>query len=372
VKSGIYNATMEFGDTGGNARHHPGFDPMTTPYEVDEGQYPRAGSAEEQCAFLLRYVILSPSTHNTQPWRFAILPEGIEIYGDYTRRMPVVDPGNRELLMSVGAAIFTLRVVAERFGLFCRVSYNYSGDSERPLATIALTPKLPTGRGDEGMVSLFSSIVRRHTNRNPFLLSRIPESLLGHIRGLEAGPRTSLHVSTDGRVNQRVGELVAAAERMQLADPAFRSDLAEWIRPNWTQKSDGITGAALGVNSVVAAVGAWTTKVVDLGRLRAAADKNLCIEAPGLIVLQGEDSVPHWLEAGELLQKMLLTLTREGLHHSYFNMPVQVPDLRVQLRALLGLAAWPQILLRVGFCLTAPAITPRRSVEEVLFTKTHG
>ena len=46
--------------------------------------------------------------------------------------MPVVDPGNRELLMSVGAALFTLRVAAERFGFDCRVRYNESGDSEGP------------------------------------------------------------------------------------------------------------------------------------------------------------------------------------------------------------------------------------------------
>jgi hypothetical protein len=48
--------------------------------------------------------------------------------------------------------------------------------------------------------------------------------------------------------------------------------------------------------------------------------------------------VPHWLACGELLQHLLLVVTREGLHHSYFNMPVQVPELRVRLRALCGLS----------------------------------
>jgi hypothetical protein len=120
------------------------------------------------------------------------------------------------------------------------------------------------------------------------------------------------------------------------------------------------------MNSVAAALGPWTTRIVDTGSLRAVKDRNLCAQAPGLVVLQAEDSVPHWLACGELLQHLLLIVTREGLHHSYFNMPVQVPDLRVRLRALCGLSAWPQILLRVGFSLTEPAKTPRRSVEEVL------
>jgi len=345
------------------------FDPLTTPWEVEENNFPVTGTLEEQFLFLLRYVVLSPSTHNTQPWRFSVSGEGIAIYGDYTRRMPVIDPDNRELLMSIGAAIFTLRVAAERFGCDCRVAYNYSGDSERPLAVAGLAPKVSLTHGGDSLASLFPAIRRRHTNRTAFLISRIPESLLRHIRGLDAGGQASLQVSTDGRVNRDVGDLVAAAERMQLADPAFRGDLAEWIRPNRTQRPDGITGAALGMNSVASALGAWTTKTIDLGRFKAANDKNLCVEAPALVVLQSEDSVPHWLETGELLQLLLLTLTREGLHHSYFNMPVQVPDLRVRLRALLGISAWPQILIRVGFSLTEPAVTPRRPVADLMFTR---
>ncbi len=356
----------------GRSARQKSYDPMTTPYDVDENDFPWEGPPEEQHRFLLGYAVLSPSTHNTQPWKFSLVSGGIEVYGDYTRRMPVVDPGNRELLMSIGAAVFTLRVAAERFGMDCRVTYSPGGDSERPLAVVALGARDTHAQRDEGVVSLFGSIVRRHTNRLPFLYSRVPETILRSIRGLQIPGQASVTVSTDGGLNTQVAELVAAADRMQLADPSFRSDLAEWVRPNWTQKPDGVTGAALGMNTVASALGPWTTKVVDAGQSRAARDRNLCVAAPGLIVLQSEDSVPHWLACGELLQHMLLLLTREGLHHSYFNMPVQVTDLRVRLRALCGLHAWPQILLRVGFCLVEPAKTPRRSVDEVLVAPVAG
>ena len=360
------NTAPGTGPAGGKPVRQTDYDPMTTPYGVNENDFPWGGPADEQAAFLLRYAILAPSTHNTQPWKFALVPGGIEVFADYSRRMPVVDPGNRELLMSVGAAIFTLRVAAEWFGMECRVTYSTSGDSERPLAVASIARREPPAQGDEAIASLFGPIVRRHTNRHPFLYSRVPEAILRRIRGLEIGGQASAAVSTDGSVNSQVSELVAAADRMQLADPQFRSELAEWIRPNWTQKSDGITGAALGMNNVASALGSWTTRVVDTGSLRAAKDRNLCAQAPVLVVLESEDSVPHWLACGELLQHLLLVVTREGLHHSYFNMPVQVPDLRVRLRALCGLSAWPQILLRIGFSLTEPSKTPRRSVEEVL------
>jgi hypothetical protein len=345
------------------------FDPMKTPYELDEREFPRGGTFAEQCEFLLRYVLLAPSTHNTQPWKFRLTESGIDVYADYSRRLPTVDPGNRELLMSIGAAIWNLRIAAEHFGFSCRVDYNHSGASERPLAQTSLTPRDSLEQSVAPLDSLFASIVKRHTNRSQFLLSRIPSAVLEHFRTIDTGGRAGLSISTDGKVNEQVANLVAAAERMQLADPAFRKDLAEWVRPNWTERQDGMTGAALGASNLSSALSPWATRVLDLGRLRAARDKNLCIEAPGLVVVQSEDSVPHWLDAGELLEQLLLTATREGLHCSYFNMPVQVPDARLRLRALLGLSSWPQILIRIGFSLAVPAITPRRPLDEVVIQR---
>ena len=44
----------------------------------------------------------------SQPWKFRILPDGVAIYADYTRRLRVIDPDGRELVISVGAAIMNL------------------------------------------------------------------------------------------------------------------------------------------------------------------------------------------------------------------------------------------------------------------------
>jgi hypothetical protein len=181
-----------------------------------------------------------------------------------------------------------------------------------------------------------------------------------------AASECQLVFSTDGAVNERVGALVARAEEEQWADPGFRKDLAEWIRPGATPGADGIPGASFGWTGPVAAVGQFAVRTIDQGRLRAARDRNLCIEAPGLIVLTAEDAVPQWLEAGEVMERLLLTIVGEGLQYSYFNMPVQVPQFRTELKALLGCQAWPQLLLRVGYCLTPPAPTPRKALQDVL------
>jgi hypothetical protein len=340
------------------------FDPTTTPYQIEPSEFPRAGTSGEQYEFLLRYAVLAPSTHNTQPWKFAIRESGVEVYADYTRRVPVADPDDRELFLSLGAAIFNLRVAAAHFGFLCRVTYNRGGGPDEPVAVAGLTE----GEGQDGgqIDALFPFIVKRRTNRNPFLLSRVPNAAVEAFSGAGHSGQASMILSRDGGLIEQVASLVAEADRVQFADSTFRKEVAEWLRPSRKARSDGIPGSTLGTKGVAATLAPWATKVLDLGRLRAAHDRNLCIEAPGLIVIVSEDTKDQWLESGELLEHTLLTAAREGLQCSYFNMPIQVANLRRDLRKLLGLSAWPQLLLRIGYCLAESEPTPRRPLEEML------
>jgi len=73
---------------------------------------------------LLRYAVLAPSSHNTQPWQFRITPEGIEVLPDLSRRLPIADPLDRELWLSVGSTIANLRVAAAHFGFATTILYN--------------------------------------------------------------------------------------------------------------------------------------------------------------------------------------------------------------------------------------------------------
>jgi len=53
-----------------------------------------------QARALLDAAILAPSSHNTQPWRFAVRERTIDLYADRTRALPVNDPDDRELTIS--------------------------------------------------------------------------------------------------------------------------------------------------------------------------------------------------------------------------------------------------------------------------------
>jgi nitroreductase len=346
------------------------FDPVRTPFEIDERDFPEGGALEAQFRFLLRYAILSPSTYNTQPWRFAVSENGIEVWPDYARRMPIADPANRELMLSIGACVFTLRVAAERFGLSCRVEYTHADGGDRPLAIALLAQTASHAPAGNALQALFPMIVRRRTNRLPFLQSRVPRTAVEAFEGLDSGRAAAITLSTDGSMNDAVAALVAQADERQLADRAYRNELSTWIHQDSAQVPDGIPAGAAGLRGVPPPVKVWAVRAIDGARQRASHEQNLCREAPALAVISSEDTVPHWLEAGEALQRLLLTAERNGLACSYFNMPMHVAAVRTRLRALIGAPSWPQVLLRIGYCLDETPRTPRRPLEDMLVPAT--
>jgi hypothetical protein len=62
------------------------------------------------------------------------------------------------------------------------------------------------------------------------------------------------------------------------------------------------------------------------------------------------------------MQQVLLTATARGVGASFIAPPVELPDVRTEVRSLLGGVMWPQVVLRLGRGRpTYP--TPRRQSE---------
>ena len=79
-------------------------------WNVDPSGFPATGTTADKARFAVRYAILAPSSHNTQPWRFVIIDGELLVRADRTRSLPSIDPFDRELIISCGAALFNLRV----------------------------------------------------------------------------------------------------------------------------------------------------------------------------------------------------------------------------------------------------------------------
>ena len=132
---------------------------------VDEADFPAGGSEADLLRFVLRYAVLAPSSHNSQPWLFYVEGNAVEIYADRARRLPVVDPDDRELVMSWCAACTTYGSrsgISERDArLRCRWAWTAVCSPESSLTSADAT-------SDPQLEEQFAAIRNRHTCRQAF------------------------------------------------------------------------------------------------------------------------------------------------------------------------------------------------------------
>lgn len=299
--------------------------------------------------------ISAPSSHNTQPWRFRASASAIDLWADRTRGLPVNDPCDRELTISCGAALLSLRVAAASAGVATETHLLPDGTGSDHLARA----KLLGGTPDAGLASLAESLMRRRTWRKAFEDRPVAEDAMQAVCQAVAVEGASL-VSLDAAQRQRAAEWVAEGDRQQWDDPRWRRELAMWMHPG--REGDGLTVPALARPIAQAVV-----RTFDMGNGVAAKDQQLATGSPWLTVLTTvEDDAAAWLRAGQALQRALLVGCRSGLQASYLNQPIQVAALRAPLQSLLGTTGHPQLLLRWGYPTDDLPASPRRPVDAVL------
>ena len=89
---------------------------------------------------ILSLASLSPSGHNTQPWTVRIVSEDKWIIGwDKNRALTAVDPGNRELIISLGAFCEALKIASEKYGFAAEIKTIAKGNFDNEIAEITFS-----------------------------------------------------------------------------------------------------------------------------------------------------------------------------------------------------------------------------------------
>lgn len=336
----------------------------TAVWSVDERQLDPHAGIDEKLRFALRYAVLAPSNHNTQPWHFIVDGDCIMLCADRMRALPVVDPFDRELTISCGAALFNLRVALSRFGLAYAITPFPSSADPDVLAHLRV---IPGGHCDKGLAALFEAIPLRVTTREPFADEPTPAEVRQRLvdAGTTEGCDTVCVESAASR--EQLAALISEADQTQFKDPRFRRELASWIHPRRLQ--DGMPALSSGAHALLDFAAPLVSSVIrtfDLGDGVAAAHHTLVTGSPLLLcIATGTDDAPAWLAAGQALERVLLSAAAEGLTASYLNQPIEVTSLRERLRTMLNLDAAPQLLIRVGRGAAAQH-SPRRPIAEVV------
>jgi hypothetical protein len=306
----------------------------------------------------------APSLLNTQPWRWRIGGQAAELWADRARQVPSIDPEGRLLTLACGVALHHAVTALTALGATWAVAYQPEPDQPNLLARITLTGKRPP---EAAAVRLFRAMAERRSDRRPFADQRVPTDALERLQA--AAEAHHAHV-TFARPDTMVYVTVAAgrAATVELADPAYRADLVNWVaRPE--SAGDGVP-----LDTTVPD----NARPVPIRDFRATGpehktifDRSELVDrfAEYVVLFTDGDQALDWIHAGEALSAVLLTATSEGLASSMMSDLIEVGSARETLRQMLGHVGWPMIVVRTGY--RAPGAAPignapRRAPSETI------
>jgi hypothetical protein len=90
----------------------------------------------------------------------------------------------------------------------------------------------------------------------------------------------------------------------------------------------------------------------------------------GLLTTAADRPV-DWVNAGQALQRILLTASTGGAAVALHSQPIELPWLREFIRIKLSDGTYPHLVLRIGMVIQA-AVSVRRDPDEVLFSSGGG
>lgn len=282
---------------------------------------------EDEIRDLIGFAARAPSGHNTQPWKFRIGRDSVDVVADRTRALPVVDPFDRELTISCGAAIAFLEVAARERSLECQTVDHPEQGKVDHLAQVAFEKGRPASERD---MALFNAIQNRCTDRTAYSMEPITGDVVNTCCDLAREFGIEIRFIETDQDRSNVAALVAEGDRVQFEDPRFRRELASWVHSAGLGSRDGMSGAAFGMPDLLSPVGRFVIRTFDIGNGVAAADEKKIVSASPVLAIFGsaKDNEYDWLNTGRALANVLLFLTSRGLAASYLNQPIETDHLR--------------------------------------------
>jgi hypothetical protein len=323
-------------------------------------------TAEEVARYVVAQATWAPSVHNTQPWLFTTDGQQISLHADASRRLVVADPDGREMMISCGAALFNVRLALRSLDYVPETCV--LPDPDQP-ALVAQVSWRQQAAADEFERRLSRHVLSRRTHRGAFDPEPLPRDTLAALRTAAAREGAALRiVANDGRRAALAAAVETAERHLRLVDERVR-ELARWAPAPGSGRRDGVPATSYPARAEhtepyfpgrdFAHGHGWGLPPLSTAVWGRAAG------ATGLLTTPADRPV-DWVNAGQALQRILLTTTACGAAVALHSQPLELPWLREFIRMQLSDGAHPHLVLRIGM-VTQVAVSVRRDPDEVLF-----
>lgn len=342
-----------------------------TPSRAGAPAAPESLTSADVVSYVVAEAIWAPSVHNTQPWWFSAGDRQISVYADSARRLPVADPAGREMMISCGAAVFTVRLALRSLGLIPAVTLLPDPGQPQLVAHVTWGQRADTTDYER---RLMSQVLQRRTHRGAFDTVPLPAGLLAALRQAAARDGAMLRIMADDARRAELAAAIQAAEDAQRLDTARVRELARWAPAPGNPRRDGVQASSYPARPEhtypdfpgrdFARGHRWGLPPLATARLARSS-------GVAALLTTASDGPEDWINAGQALQRILLTASACGVAAALHSQPLELGWLRDVVRKQLSDGAYPQLVLRLGI-VTQMAATMRRPPADVLAPEAGG
>ena len=209
------------------------------------------------------------------------------------------------------------------------------------------------------LTACISAIQLRRTHRDGFVGRALPTGLSDELRALAYAEGAWLALLGEDE-RARVADLVAEGDRMQWANRHWRRELAAWLHP----RRRGVLPATPGL---IAPLTHAAVATLDIGMPTAARDRERTEQEPGHRGTRHARRPPARLADRRDGARARPPARRvQGPQAAFLNQPIQLPELRLHVAALLDRPCFPQAIVQLGYPTHPAKPTPRRPLADVM------
>jgi hypothetical protein len=299
-----------------------------------------SGLSAEQLRYLAGFGLLAPTSHNTVPQRFRLLPASakLEVLADRRFVLPESDATGRQCLVSLGCCWANLELAARALGFDLQVHLH-------PVERGVVTPWSEGAPGPRYVRVFDAEFIRGTAAPEPHWLdwmrehkvmraefdrgARLPRELVQSLSQEGAPPAGAqfdlrVHVLEDTLVLKAMGRFQEQADRFVLENRRFARELGEWLLPNDnTTAAVGMRGAEFGFDDAFSLrvhgglLGESTLLPDEVAGFAKGARLGLESSAAVVVISAERDDAAHQLGAGRLAQRISLQLQGQGFWTAY-------------------------------------------------------
>lgn len=273
---------------------------------------------------ILELGVHAPSGDNSQPWRFEVRDDVIDVHNLPAKDNPVLNYRQRGSYIAHGALIENIVLAAGKFGYKAEVCLFPTPENDAHTARISLK------REDVQCSPLVDCIRRRHTNRRAYLPEALSKeelaSLADSVQDFSSSGELTLSFTQEVSSKRALAECASSFEQVILESERLHSLLFKDVV--WSQEEESRLRSGMFIKTMELAppqqfafrlASHWKViralNGVGLSRFIARQDAKLYASgaAMGVILVRRNADSREFVLAGRAMQRVWLTATRLGL-----------------------------------------------------------